>query len=88
MITTNAIGRERDDAFLSLVDLKWLMAGLGWWVSLSRLQSDRGYRYECLQQALGSGSELLRERSMELLRLLPAPDSYDGAALRTSSDRA
>jgi hypothetical protein len=63
--------QDVDDTFLRLVDFKWLMAGLGWWVSLTRLQSDTRYVDECLQRALSSDSALLRERSAELLRLLP-----------------
>ena len=86
MNTTHAIGPERDDTFLRLVDFKWLMAGVGWWVNLSRLQSDRGYIDECLQRALRSDCELLRERSIELLGLQPAPDAYDDAMPCASSD--
>jgi hypothetical protein len=69
--TAHGMDQEVDDTFLRLVDFKWLMAGVGWWVSLSRLQSDSGYFNECLQRALASDSEVLRERSSELLRFLP-----------------
>ena len=72
---THTNGFERDDVFLNLVDFKWLMAGVGWWVSLSRLQSDRAYIDECLQRALRSGSQLLRERSIELLGLESSSDA-------------
>ncbi|SCK10415.1 hypothetical protein VAR608DRAFT_0442 [Variovorax sp. HW608] len=64
--------REGNDTFLNLVDFKWLMAGVGWWVDLSRLQSDRAYIDECLQRALGSDSELLRKRCVQLLGLIIA----------------
>ena len=64
--------QEANDAFLNLVDFKWLMAGVGWWVNLTRLQLDRAYCDECLQRALESGSELLREHSIELLGLRAA----------------
>ena len=60
---------REDDTFLNLVDFKWLMAGVGWWVDLSRLQNDGVYIDECLQRALRSDSELLRKRSVELLGL-------------------
>jgi hypothetical protein len=73
--------RKRDDIFLNLVDFKWLMAGVGWWVNLSRLQSDLGYIDECLQRALKSDSELLRRRSIELLGLRPAIDACGNAAV-------
>jgi len=69
MNATHTQGLEGNDAFLNLVDFKWLMAGVGWWVNLSRLQSDRDYVDECLQRALRSDSELLRKRSVELLGL-------------------
>lgn len=76
MNTADTNGLERGDIFLNLVDFKWLMAGMGWWVDLSRLQSDRAYIDECLQRAQKSGSELLRERSIELLGLRPASDAH------------
>ena len=60
-----------DAVFLALVDFKWLMAGLGWWVNLSRLRSDAAYASECAQRGLSSESPVLRRRSRELLALLP-----------------
>ena len=53
--------------FVDLVDFKWLMAGVGWWVNLSRLQKDAAYAHDCLQRALCSGLPLLRERGAALL---------------------
>jgi hypothetical protein len=52
---------EGNDTFLHLVDFKWLMAGLGWWVNLTRLERDGAYADECLQRALKSDSKVLRE---------------------------
>jgi hypothetical protein len=69
MSATYAKGLEGNDAFLNLVDFKWLMAGVGWWVNLSRLQSDGAYIDECLHLALRSESELLRQCSVRLLGL-------------------
>ena len=60
---------QGSDRFHNLVDFKWLMAGVGWWVNLSRLQSDVTYSYECLQRALTSDSEFLRKHSVKLLGL-------------------
>ena len=80
MNATHTKGPEGDGAFLNLVDFKWLMAGVGWWVDLSRLQSEGGYIDECLQRALESDSELLRKRSVELLGLRHGPDAYLDAA--------
>lgn len=71
MDTTRGIDQDLDDTFLKLVNFKWLMAGAGWRVSLSRLQSDSGYIKACLQRASASDSELLRQCGNELLRLLP-----------------
>ena len=76
MKATHTRGSEGNDAFFILVDFKWLMAGVDWRVDLSRLQSDRTYIDECLQRALRSDSELLRERSIELLGLRPSTDAY------------
>lgn len=76
MSTTQTRGPEGDDFFLNLVDFKWLMAGVGWWVNLSRLQSDSGYIDECLQRALRSECELLRNCSVELLGLQAASNTY------------
>jgi hypothetical protein len=73
---------EGSASFLDLVDFKWLMAGVGWWVDLSRLQSDRAYVDECLQRALGSGSWLLQKRSMELLGLQSGSDAHRDAAMQ------
>jgi hypothetical protein len=76
MNATHAKGSEEYDAFLNLVDFKWLMAGVGWRVNLSRLQSDGAYIDECLQRALRSDSELLRERSVELLGLRRSANAH------------
>lgn len=79
--------RDSSEAFLNLVDFKWLMAGMGWWVDLSRLQRDRAYSDECLQRALSSGSEFLRGHSMELLGLRWCADEYSATA-RCSDQQA
>lgn len=71
---------EGSNRFLNLVDFKWLMAGMGWWVDLSLLQSDKGYVDECLQRALTSDSELLRKRSVEMLGLRRALDAHCDAS--------
>ena len=60
---------RRDDSFLNLVDFKWLMAGQGWWVNLTRLQRDKEYMRECLARATQTHSDLLQERGAVLLGL-------------------
>ena len=64
---TRTKGLEMDDVLLDMVDFTWLRAGGGWWVNLLRPQSDSTCIDDCLQRALRSDSELLRERSIELL---------------------
>ena len=76
---------QEDDTFLNLVDFKWLMAGLGWWVDLSRLQRDTTYAGECVQHALNSGSELLRRRSVALLPLVGRSGAHGSACLPRAS---
>ena len=78
---THTQAADGHNAFLNLVDFKWLMAGAGWWVNLSRLQRDWAYADECLQRALKSDSELLRERGTELLGLRLQWDANCGTAV-------
>ena len=67
----NALFSDADTALLNLVSFKWLMAGQGWWVNLSRLQHDASYVRACAQCGLDSGHPLLQKRSAELLATLP-----------------
>ncbi|HEX7958930.1 MAG TPA: hypothetical protein VF493_03375 [Terriglobales bacterium] len=77
-------GLEGSDRFLNLVVFKWLMAGMGWWVDLSLLQCDKGYVDECLQRALTSDSELLRNRSVEMLGMRRPLDAHSDASMLSS----
>jgi hypothetical protein len=54
-----------------LVDFKWLMAGLGWWVDLNRLQHDAVYATECYSRAATSSCAPLRRAAATLMQLLP-----------------
>lgn len=54
-----------------LVDFKWMMAGLGWWVDLNRLQRDAAYASECYTRAANSSCEPLRRSAAMLMQLLP-----------------
>lgn len=54
-----------------LVDFKWLMAGLGWWVDLNRLQRDAAYATECYALAATSSCEPLRRSAATLMLMLP-----------------
>ena len=68
-----------DDGLLTMVDFKWLMVGLGWRVDLTRLRRDTAYLGECARRGLASGSALLRECSVELLRLQSVVESAAAA---------
>lgn len=46
---------------LTEVDLKWLMAGQGWWINLQRLHCDPAYTAAILRSALASPCAALRE---------------------------
>ncbi|WP_157267866.1 hypothetical protein [Azohydromonas aeria] len=58
---------DSEDGLLALVDFKWLMAGLGWRIDLTRLRRDAGYLGECARLGLTSESAVLRHCSAELL---------------------
>ena len=77
MNTTLEQTSREQQASVDLVDFKWLMAGVGWWVNLSRLQCDKAYADECLQRALSSGSHLLRQRGAWLLGLVVNVDDHE-----------
>jgi hypothetical protein len=66
----SALTFDADIDLLNLVSFKWLMAGRGWSVNLSRLQQDPGYVRSCAQRGLDSGHDLLHARSAELLAAL------------------
>ncbi len=61
---------DRDDAFLAMVDFKWLMAGHGWWVDLSRMKRDGRYAVECARRGLSCESPLLQQHSLALMGLV------------------
>jgi hypothetical protein len=54
------------DDMLLLVDFKWLMAGMGWWVDLSRWRRDEPYAQGCLDWALASHQVLLHALAREI----------------------
>lgn len=81
LYTATAFQRA-DDGLLTMVDFKWLMAGLGWRVDLTRMRRDAAYLGVCAQRGLASESALLRERSVDLLRLKSLREA--AAALRMS----
>jgi hypothetical protein len=78
---TAHIKAEGSNRLLNLVDFKWLMAGMGWWVDLSRLQCDKAYIDDFLERALSSDSELLRKRSVEMLGMWSGSDAHCDATM-------
>jgi hypothetical protein len=70
-LNMNGMSTESSATLLNLVAFKWLMAGRGWWVDVPRLQKDATYATVCAQRALDSGSQVLRQHSIEVLALLP-----------------
>ena len=77
----NALFSEADTALLNLVSFKWLMAGRGWWVNMTRLQREPGYLRECALRGLDSGHPLLEERSALLLAALQQQACEESFAL-------
>jgi hypothetical protein len=58
---------------LKLVDFKWMMAGQGWWVDLTRIQRDSAYAVDCLKSALSSNCYPLRDCATDLQACWEAP---------------
>ena len=67
----NGLQVEPDAAMIDLVAFKWLMAGRGVWVDLSRFRQDAAYARQCLRYAAESGLELLVRHSAALRARLP-----------------
>ena len=67
-VTMNRMLIDPETTLVNLVAFKWLMAGRGWWIDLSRLQRDDGYACECARLACSSG---LRELEAHAAALLP-----------------
>jgi hypothetical protein len=63
---------SQDEVFVDLVSFKWLMAGLGWRVDLTRMRRDTAYARECAVRGLSAppSSSLLQQRSRNLMGLL------------------
>jgi hypothetical protein len=64
-----------------LVDFKWLMAGQGWWVDLTRFRRDAAYAAQCLHSARSSRCAPLLQRADALAAALaqaPGPTGVTG----------
>ena len=70
MIAAYQQTQQQNNIVLDLVVFKWLMAGFGWWIDVSRLRRDTVYASECMRRGLDSGCPLLRRKCAELPCLL------------------
>jgi hypothetical protein len=60
---------DHQATLVDLVAFKWMMAGRGWRVDLSRLQRDLSYAQECGRRARSSGVRELELHAVTLLGL-------------------
>jgi hypothetical protein len=63
----NCTPLDAEAMLVNLVAFKWLMAGRGWRVDLSRLQHDAAYAAECATRARGSGVQVLQAHAERVL---------------------
>ena len=62
---------SQEEVFVDLVSFKWLMAGIGWRVDLTRMRRDACYARECAALGLSTpSSSALQRRSRDLMGLL------------------
>lgn len=63
---------------VDVIDLKWLMAGIGHRVHVERLMADPGYARHCLSLASAAPGAEVREAAAKVCRQLgfdtPSPD--------------
>lgn len=55
---------------VDVIDLKWLLAGMGHRVHVERLMADRGYAEKCLHLAAQAPGAELREAAAKVCRQL------------------
>ena len=73
VVVKNEDNLDPCDCLLARVDLKWLMAGHGWWIDPHRFESDGAYAIEVLRFALASQSLALRACAASLQTQLCKP---------------
>jgi hypothetical protein len=69
--TAPAISAPQSDGrvlLLEEVNFKWLLAGLGWWIDMTRFHSDIPYATHFLALAEASSSPTLRDCAASLQR--------------------
>jgi hypothetical protein len=65
---------------VNLVAFKWLMAGRGWRVDLTRLQRDAEYAGECASRARSSGVQALEAQAALVLTVAASGHGMVGFA--------
>jgi hypothetical protein len=63
----NCTPLDANATLVNLVAFKWLMAGRGWRVDLTRLQRDAAYASECASRARDSGVQALEAQAALVL---------------------
>jgi hypothetical protein len=64
--TNGCTDQDRREDMLLLVDFKWLMAGMGWWVNMTQWHTDAQYAERCLASASSSANACLKQRALEI----------------------
>ena len=85
---TRARDESEPDAcalLLARVDLKWLMAGQGWWIDPHRFEHEASYADSVLRFALESQSPALRECAVSIQTRLGHLPSHCPASNKKSS---
>lgn len=70
-------------SLLAEVDFKWLMAGQGWWINMTRFHRDLPYASALIRFALASTSFALRESAAFMQPQIDAPTWCDSEDLAT-----
>jgi hypothetical protein len=66
MVNISATQLDERGLLLEEVNFKWLLAGLGWWIDMSRFQCDPSYATRFLELAEASDSPELRDCAVSL----------------------
>ena len=71
---------DPESTLVNLVAFKWLMAGRGWRVDLTRLQRDATYASECASRARSSGVQALEAHAALVLAIAASGQRLVGFA--------
>ena len=74
-------GPDARVSLLAEVDFKWLMAGQGWWIDVTRLHGDPSYAAGLIRFALSSHSFALRGCAALLQAQIGSPEPPDGGGM-------